>query len=180
MAEVSWVVFGRQFIRRPPVSLPHAGRYGPAGVPEILLRYFVEPSRRHNCILFGMIVVTAGQGFIDATSIKLAGKSTGYAGAGDRHLRSSMGCLMTSSTARLNSGNSSRNKTPLCASEISPAGAARHRRPAPHQKWYDAATGRDDARPGWHSSGSLPATEWILVVSSDSANSAVAKSSAAF
>ena len=34
--------------------------------------------------------------------------------------RSSNGCRITSRTERLNSGNSSKNKTPLCDSEISP------------------------------------------------------------
>ena len=35
-------------------------------------------------------------------------------------LRSSSGCRMTSRTVLLNSGNSSKNRTPLLASEISP------------------------------------------------------------
>jgi len=34
--------------------------------------------------------------------------------------RSSNGCRITSNTVLLNSGNSSKNKTPLCDSEISP------------------------------------------------------------
>ena len=36
------------------------------------------------------------------------------------HLSFFNGCRITSSTVRLNSGNSSKNKTPLCANDISP------------------------------------------------------------
>ena len=80
-------------------------------------------------------------------------------------VRSSRGWRITSSTERENSGNSSRNNTPLWARDISPGiGLA----PPPTSAtgdmvWWGERNGRVVSRrePDF----SLPATEWILVVS---------------
>ena len=72
---------------------------------------------------------------------------------------------MTSKTERLNSGNSSRNKTPLCAKEISPGCGLD---PPPTKAisemvWCGDLKGLlliKDAL-----TANFPATEWILVVS---------------
>ncbi len=61
-----------------------------------------------------------GHGFIAATSTKRAGKTAVRAARAIVTRPSSSGCRSTSSTRRSNSGISSRNSTPLCASEISP------------------------------------------------------------
>jgi hypothetical protein len=53
-------------------------------------------------------------------SMKLAGNSTAHRAREMLTRRSSSGWRITSRADRLNSGNSSRNKTPLCDSEISP------------------------------------------------------------
>ena len=52
--------------------------------------------------------------------MKLAGYSTDLLALDITIFLSSMGCLNTSSASLLNSGNSSKNKTPLWAREISP------------------------------------------------------------
>ena len=57
--------------------------------------------------------VTLLQGFIDATSIKLAGKSIAIFALLIVTFLSSIGWRITSSTVRLNSGSSSRKSTPL-------------------------------------------------------------------
>ena len=83
--------------------------------------------------------------------------------------RSSIGCRITSNTVRLNSGNSSRNNTPWCAKEISPGCGF----PPPPTRatsdtvWCGERKGRFEIKVAC--SGSLPATEWILVVSNASA-----------
>jgi len=63
---------------------------------------------------------TSPQGFIAATSWKRAGKSICCAAREIVMLPLSSGSRSTSSTRRSNSGNSSRNSTPRCASVISP------------------------------------------------------------
>ena len=55
-----------------------------------------------------------------ATRVKLAGYSTLYLARETMIFLSSSGCRSTSSTLRPNSGSSSRNSTPLCASDTSP------------------------------------------------------------
>jgi site-specific DNA recombinase len=70
------------------------------------------PKRRKKATQF--------QGFIEAINIKLAGKSMAIFALEIVTLLSSIGWRITSRTALLNSGNSSRKRTPLCASEISP------------------------------------------------------------
>ncbi len=55
-----------------------------------------------------------------AINIKLAGKSTEIFALEMVTFLSSKGCRITSNTALLNSGSSSKNSTPLCAKEISP------------------------------------------------------------
>ena len=59
-------------------------------------------------------------GFIAATSMNCDGNVIVPAAREMVTRPSSSGWRMVSSTLRLNSGNSSRNKTPWCASEISP------------------------------------------------------------
>ena len=61
-----------------------------------------------------------GHGFMEATNMKLAGNSTEHLALDTMIVLSSSGCRITSRTDLLNSGSSSRNKTPLCANEISP------------------------------------------------------------
>ena len=89
--------------------------------------------------------------------------------ARDMHtLRSSIGWRITSSAERLNSGNSSRKSTPLCASDISPGWGM----PPPPTNaaseivWCGLRNGRCAIRDVL--AGSLPATECILVVSNAS------------
>ena len=60
------------------------------------------------------------QGFIAATSMNCDGNVIVPAAREMVTLPSSSGWRIVSSTVRLNSGNSSRNSTPLCANEISP------------------------------------------------------------
>lgn len=57
---------------------------------------------------------------MEATKVKLAGNSTQYLAREMDITRSSKGCLRTSNTVLLYSGNSSKNKTPLWAKDISP------------------------------------------------------------
>jgi hypothetical protein len=57
---------------------------------------------------------------------------------------SSIGWRMTSRTRLPNSGNSSRNKTPRCASEISPGLGIFPPPTSQHVRLYDAANGMDD------------------------------------
>lgn len=81
---------------------------------------------------------------------------------------SSIGCLITSSTVLLNSGSSSRNNTPLCAREISP-GCGDEPPPTSATSlivWCGLLKGLIVIK--LLCSGSLPATLWIFVLSSDS------------
>ena len=59
-------------------------------------------------------------GFIDATSIRLQGYERVALTLEMVTVPSSRGCRITSRTSRLNSGNSSRKRTPLCESDYSP------------------------------------------------------------
>src|SRR4030095_16606172 len=61
-----------------------------------------------------------GQGFIAATSMNSEGKVTLPAARETVTFPSSIGCRITSSADRLNSGSSSRKRTPLCARLTSP------------------------------------------------------------
>src|SRR5579875_3200399 len=76
---------------------------------------------------------------------------------------SSRGCRSTSSTLRGNSGNSSRNSTPLCASDTSPGRGIMPPpiSPASEIVWCGDRNGRLVTSPS--SRFSTPATEWILV-----------------
>jgi hypothetical protein len=99
-----------------------------------------------------------GQGFIAATSWKRAGNSARRAAREMVIVPVSSGSRSASSAARGNSGNSSRNSTPWCASEISPG---RGGEPPPTSAtalavWCGAQVGRcassapaRSARPGW-------------------------------
>ena len=109
-----------------------------------------------------------GQGFIAATNIKEAGNSTEYCDRDMVTQRSSSGCRITSSTCRLNSGSSSRNSTPLCASEISPGCGCvpPPTRATSEMVWCGERNGRTAIKEAYRLI--LPATECILVVSSAS------------
>src|SRR3990167_4806130 len=61
-----------------------------------------------------------GQGFVAAIKVNLAGKRTEPAAREIVICPSSIGCLNASKTCLGNSANSSKNKTPLWAREISP------------------------------------------------------------
>jgi len=83
-------------------------------------------------------------------------------------LRSSSGWRITSRTLRLNSGNSSKNNTPLWASDISPGCGLL---PPPTKAtseivWWGDLNGLTVTKAS--AVESFPATEWIFVVSSDS------------
>ena len=97
----------------------------------------------------------------------MAGYSTLYFARETVTLFSSSGCRSTSSTLRPNSGSSSRNSTPLWASDTSPG---RGDCPPPISAaceivWCGALKGRRASRPP---AAIFPATECILVVSSAS------------
>src|SRR5437016_4128721 len=81
---------------------------------------------------------------------------------------SSIGWRSTSSTFLRNSGSSSRNSTPPCARLTSPGGGYDPPpiNPASEIVWCGARNGRRATSDS--PSGSTPATEWILVVSSAS------------
>ena len=107
-----------------------------------------------------------GQGFIAQTSWNRAGYTHRALTREMVTTPSSMGWRRASSTARGNSGSSSRNSTPLCALEISPGAAAR---PPPMSAtalvvWCGAEKGRRVISPPETS----PDTEWMTVVSSAS------------
>ncbi len=111
-----------------------------------------------------------GQGFIAATRTKRAGKTAVRAARAMLTRPSSSGCRSTSSTRRSNSGISSRNSTPLWASDISPG---RGIAPPPTSAtletvWCGARNGRSTSNPA--PAAIAPATEWIAVHSSDSSN----------
>src|SRR3954469_1081155 len=105
---------------------------------------------------------------MEAISIKLAGKSSATFAREIVTRRSSMGWRITSKTVRLNSGNSSKNNTPLCDKDISPGCGTL---PPPTNAtslivWCGERNGRllTNELP----SGNLPATLCILVVSNAS------------
>ena len=107
---------------------------------------------------------------MDATRVKLVGNSTLHFTREIVIFRSSRGWRNTSSTFRLNSGSSSRNKTPLCARLISPGCG---KLPPPVMAvveivWCGSRNGRLEISP--LPSPSFPATECILVVSRLSPN----------
>ena len=109
-----------------------------------------------------------GQGFIAATSIIELGYVSEPATREIVTLPSSNGWRNASITSRLNSGSSSKNSTPLCAKEISPGFGTvpPPAIPATETVWWGERKGR------WFTNGfllsSVPAMEWILVVSIDS------------
>jgi site-specific DNA recombinase len=113
---------------------------------------------------------TRSHGFIAATRTNRVGKTAVRAARPIVTRPSSSGWRSTSRTRRSNSGISSRNSTPLCASEISPG---RGMAPPPTRAtfetvWCGARNGRSDSKPA--PAGSVPATEWIAVHSSASSN----------
>jgi hypothetical protein len=100
--------------------------------------------------------------------MKRAGKLRLIAARAIVTMPSSSGCRSTSSTLRGNSGSSSRNSSPLCASETSPGRGIMPPpiSPASEMVWCGERNGRCVTSPC--SASSTPATEWILVVSSAS------------
>jgi len=100
-----------------------------------------------------------------AASIKRAGKVSDMEARAMHTVPSSSGWRMTSRTLRGNSGNSSKNKTPLCASETSPGRgtAPPPINPASEMVWWGDRNGRTPTNPA--PASSTPATLWILVVS---------------
>lgn len=78
--------------------------------------------------------------------------------------RSSKGWRITSKTERLNSGSSSKNKTPLWAKEISPGWGycPPPTKATSEMVWWGDRKGRIEISPCWLL---RPTTEWILVVS---------------
>src|SRR3990167_8216337 len=111
-----------------------------------------------------------GQGFEAAIKVNLAGKRTEPAAREIVICPSSIGCLNASKTCLGNSANSSKNKTPRWASEISPGLGIL---PPPIKPiwlvvWCGLLNGRD-----WIigvSESSKLATEYILVTSKLSSN----------
>ena len=89
---------------------------------------------------------------------------------------SSSGCRSASSAARPNSGSSSRNNTPRCASETSPGrgGDPPPTSPATEIVWWGARKGRSVNRPC--PGRSLPATDQMEVVSTASSKESAGKS----
>ena len=73
--------------------------------PDILFKYFCTEPGGHKQSLLGWLKKPQGQGFIDAISIKLAGKSTENLALDIVIHLSSNGCRITSKTVLLNSGN---------------------------------------------------------------------------
>lgn len=61
-----------------------------------------------------------GQGLIAAANMNRAGRLSDMEARAMVTVWSSRGCRITSSTLRGNSGSSSKNKRPLCASDTSP------------------------------------------------------------
>ena len=61
-----------------------------------------------------------GHGLAAATSMKRAGKRTLPSARVTTTSPASMGCRMPCNTEGANSGSSSKNSTPLCASEMAP------------------------------------------------------------
>ncbi len=86
-----------------------------------------------------------GHGFMAAINWKFALKVSEPCARLMVTTLSSMGWRMTSRTRVPNSGNSSKNKTPRCAREISPDFGMFPPPPAPRVRSYDAAPGMDDA-----------------------------------
>src|SRR5690554_1523781 len=88
--------------------------------PDILLKYRCISAGDDITGASGSLKYPPGLGFILATNIKLDGYVTVNFAREIVTSRSSNGCRITSKTPRLNSGSSSKNKTPLWANEISP------------------------------------------------------------
>jgi site-specific DNA recombinase len=89
-------------------------------------------------------LATKPQGFMAATSWKRAGNSAWRAAREMVIVPDSSGSRSTSSTCRSNSGSSSRNNTPWCASEISPGRGwlPPPTRATPEAVWCGARNGR--------------------------------------
>ncbi len=132
----------------PPVTPgPSSGNGTPPSIPQ-------TPGGR----------ATKPQGFIAAMSWKRAGNCACRAARTIDILPDSSGSRSASSTSRSNSGNSSRNSTPWCASEISPGRGMLPppTRAAPDALWCGARNGRAP-----HRAASNPAleTDWIAATS---------------
>lgn len=128
------------------------------GEIEIALNYLPALKKTDNW-------ATQPQGFIAATSWKRAGKSAWRAAREMWMWPDSRGSRRTSSTRRSNSGNSSRNRMPRCASEISPGLGLLPppTRATPEAVWCGERNGR--RRQVARSKGSRSLTERIAAVS---------------
>src|SRR5262245_22866167 len=111
-----------------------------------------------------------GQGFIAAASMNRDGNVNDIEARLIVTLPSSSGCLNTSSTFLSNSGSSSKNNNPLCASDTSPGlGIAPPPiKPASEIVWCGDRKGRVLINPYFSVS---PTTLWIFVDSRASSNS---------
>ena len=88
--------------------------------PDIRLRYFLTAFAEQVHFLVGWPKKPQGQGFIAATRVNELGYVSEPATREIVTFPSSKGWRRASITSLLNSGSSSKNKTPLCASDISP------------------------------------------------------------
>ena len=119
--------------------------------------------RAATAFAFQVAEVAAGQGFIAATSMNSEGKVTLPAARETVTLPSSSGWRITSRVERLNSGSSSRKRTPCARGSLRRAREWPSRLTSPHPRWCDAASERAAWRRRPAPPFSSPAMLWILV-----------------
>src|SRR5208283_3677364 len=112
--------------------------------PEILLRYFSTWGGVQEQARRGSDLYPQGQGFMAATRMKSAGNVELFIARLMVTLPSSSGWRRTSRVLRLNSGISSRKRTPLWAMEIWPGcgGLPPPTKPASLTEWCGVQKGR--------------------------------------
>ena len=113
--------------------------------PEILSRYRLRASGKQVHSRFGSIAKPHGHGFIAAPIMKRAGHTTVPLARLTEMDPSSIGSRKASKTLRLNSGSSSKKRTPLCARLASP-GARRDPPPTKETidaEWWGVRKGRE-------------------------------------
>ena len=142
--------------------------------PEIRPQYWRIRSGLQRHREDGSPAQPQGHGFIAATSWKRAGNSALRPARATVMRPDSSGSRSTSSTARCHSGSSSRNSTPLCASEISPGrgGLPPPASAAALAPWCGARHGRCR-----HSRGSKPRPLIEATAAVSSASASVASGS---